>query len=115
MASKKKTRKYGRSVGKTVKKVMHERKAGTLRSGRSKKKVKSRQQAVAIALSEARAAGEKVPPPKTAKKGGKKTAKKATSKAAKKSGKKTAKKAGKASGKKRSSARASKRASPRAA
>ena len=40
---------------------MHERKAGTLRSGRSKKKVKSRKQAIAIGLSEARAAGEKVP------------------------------------------------------
>ena len=61
MASKKKARKYGASVGATVKKVMHERKEGTLRSGRSKKKVTSQKQAVAIALSEARAAGEKVP------------------------------------------------------
>jgi len=55
------SQKYGSSVGKTVEKVMLERKAGTLRSGRSKKKVTSRKQAIAIALSEARAAGAKVP------------------------------------------------------
>ncbi len=66
MATKKKARKYGSRVGSTVKKVMHERKAGTLRSGTSKKKVKSRKQAVAIALSEARAAGKKVPRKKAA-------------------------------------------------
>jgi len=76
MASKKaggaKSRKYGSGVAKTVKKVMHERKAGTLRSGRSKKKVKSRKQAVAIALSEARSAGKKVPRP-TARKKARKT------------------------------------------
>jgi hypothetical protein len=47
---------------------MHERKHGTLRSGRSKKKVKSRKQAIAIGLSEARAEGAKVPPKKSAKK-----------------------------------------------
>ena len=40
---------------------MHEKNEGTLRSGRSKKKVTSRKQAIAIALSEARAAGAKVP------------------------------------------------------
>jgi len=68
MASKKKTRKYGASVGATVKKVMHERKEGTLRSGRSKKKVTGRKQAIAIALSEARRAGKKVPRPRTTKK-----------------------------------------------
>ena len=62
MASKKKSRKkYGAAAGRTVKKVMHEKKQGTLKSGRSKKKVKSRKQAIAIALSEARAAGAKVP------------------------------------------------------
>lgn len=44
-----------------VKKVMHEFKHGTLKSGRSKKKVSSRKQAVAIALSEAREAGAKIP------------------------------------------------------
>ena len=58
---KKSTKKYGPSVGNTVKKVMRKKKAGTLQSGRSKKKVKSRKQAIAIALSEARAAGAKVP------------------------------------------------------
>jgi hypothetical protein len=46
---------------KKVKKVMHERKAGTLRSGKSGKKVTSRKQAIAIGLSEARKAGAKVP------------------------------------------------------
>jgi len=62
MAAKKKARKkYGSTAHKTVKKVMHERKHGTLKSGRSKKKVKSRKQAIAIALSEARASGAKVP------------------------------------------------------
>ena len=55
------SQKYGPSVGNTVKKVMRKKKAGTLQSGRSKKKVKSRKQAIAIALSEARAAGAKVP------------------------------------------------------
>ena len=48
---------------------MHERKKGTLKSGRSGKKVKSRKQAIAIGLSEARKAGKKVPKKKT---GGKK-------------------------------------------
>jgi hypothetical protein len=47
---------------------MHERKAGTLMSGRSKKKVTSRKQAIAIALSEARADGAKVPSKKRASK-----------------------------------------------
>jgi len=62
MAAKKKSKKkYGAKAQKTVKKVMHEKKHGTLRSGRSKKKVKSRKQAIAIALSEARSAGAKVP------------------------------------------------------
>jgi len=46
---------------KKVKKAMHERKRGTLKSGRSGKKVKSRNQAIAIGLSEARRAGAKVP------------------------------------------------------
>lgn len=46
---------------KKVRKVMHERKEGTLRSGRSGKKVTSRKQAIAIGLSEARKAGAKVP------------------------------------------------------
>ena len=57
-------RKYGPKVAKKVKKVLHERKEGTLRSGGSGKKVTSRKQAVAIGLSEARREGEKVPAPK---------------------------------------------------
>lgn len=85
MASKKSgKKKYGSGAGRTVKKVMHERKAGTLRSGRSKKKVKSRAQAIAIGLSEARAAGEKVPPRRGAKKGSKKGTKKGSKKSSKK-------------------------------
>jgi hypothetical protein len=54
-------RKYSKASGEKVAKVMHERKAGTLRSGISGKKVKSRKQAIAIGLSEARRAGAKVP------------------------------------------------------
>ena len=53
--------KYGRKAQSKVKKAMHERKAGTLRSGKSGKKVTSRKQAIAIGLSEARRAGAKVP------------------------------------------------------
>jgi hypothetical protein len=55
-------RKYSKGASAKVKKVMHERKHGTLRSGGSGKKVTSRKQAIAIGLSEARAAGKKVPP-----------------------------------------------------
>jgi hypothetical protein len=66
---KKSSKKYGPSVGNTVKKVMRKKKAGTLRSGRSKKKVTSRKQAIAIGVSEARAAGVKVPSKKRSKKG----------------------------------------------
>jgi hypothetical protein len=54
-------RKYSKSAAAKVKRAMHERKAGTLKSGRSKKTVKSRKQAIAIGLSEARRAGKKVP------------------------------------------------------
>jgi hypothetical protein len=52
---------YGRKAGQKVEKAMRERKKGTLRSGRSHKKVTSRKQAIAIGLSEARRAGGKVP------------------------------------------------------
>jgi hypothetical protein len=52
---------YGKKAQQKVKKAMHERKRGTLRSGRSGKKVTSRKQAVAIGLSQARRAGGKVP------------------------------------------------------
>jgi hypothetical protein len=62
-ASKKKsTTKYGPGVGKQVKREMDEMKAGTLKSGRSGKKVTNPKQAIAIALSEARKKGAKVPP-----------------------------------------------------
>ncbi len=53
--------KYGMKAQKKVKRAMHERKHGTLRSGRSGKKVTSRKQAIAIGLSEARRSGAKVP------------------------------------------------------
>ena len=53
--------KYGKSAGKKVKSAMHRKKRGTLRSGRSGKKVTSRKQAIAIGLSEARKSGAKVP------------------------------------------------------
>ena len=52
---------YGRKAQQKVKRAMHERKRGKLRSGRSGKRVKSRKQAIAIGLSEARRAGGKVP------------------------------------------------------
>ena len=54
-------KKYGRKASEKVERAMHERKRGTLRSGRSGKKVTSRKQAIAIGLSEARRAGGKVP------------------------------------------------------
>jgi hypothetical protein len=53
---------YGRKAEQKVKRALHERKAGTLRSGSTGKKVTSRKQAIAIGLSEARRAGGKVPP-----------------------------------------------------
>ncbi len=53
--------KYGKKAQTKVKRAMHERKEGTLRSGGSGKKVTSRKQAIAIGLSEARRAGGKVP------------------------------------------------------
>jgi Family of unknown function (DUF6496) len=56
--------KYGPKATRKVKKAMHERKKGTLKSGKSGKKVTSRKQAIAIGLSQARKSGAKVPPPK---------------------------------------------------
>lgn len=53
---------YGRTAQRKVKRAMRERKRGTLRSGRSRQRVKSRKQAIAIGLSQARRAGGKVPP-----------------------------------------------------
>jgi len=55
--------KYGKKAETKVERAMHERKAGTLRSGSTGKKVTSRKQAIAIGLSEARRAGGKVPSP----------------------------------------------------
>jgi Family of unknown function (DUF6496) len=54
-------RKYSKQASAKVERAMKERNAGTLRSGRSGRKVTSRKQAIAIGLSEARAAGAKVP------------------------------------------------------
>jgi hypothetical protein len=54
-------RRYSRSASEDVERVMKKRKKGTLRSGRSGKKVTSRKQAIAIGLSEARKKGKKVP------------------------------------------------------
>ena len=53
--------KYGKKASSKVERAMHARKHGTLKSGRSGKKVTSRKQAIAIGLSEARKAGGKVP------------------------------------------------------
>jgi topoisomerase IA-like protein len=94
---------YGKKAGDKVEKAMHEKKAGTLKSGGSGKKVTSRKQAIAIGLSEARQEGGKVPAKKsTAKKTTtkKSTATKSTAKksAAKKStAKKTVRKSAKKS------------------
>jgi len=54
-------RKYSKKASAKVERAMKERNAGTLKSGRSARKVSSRKQAIAIGLSEARAAGAKVP------------------------------------------------------
>lgn len=56
------------SASRKVKRAMHKRKRGTLKSGRSGKKVTSKKQAIAIGLSEARKAGAKVPKKKSARK-----------------------------------------------
>jgi hypothetical protein len=106
--SSKSGRRYGAKASNKVEEAMQERKQGTLRSGGSGAKVKSRKQAIAIGLSEARAEGGKVPPPpkgrKTAKKGRKsaKTARKGakTGRKAAKTGRKTAKKGRKTSARK---------------
>ena len=67
MAAKRSGRKYSKGAGKSVKSAMHRRKKGTLRRGKSGHggKVKSRKQAIAIGLSEARKKGAKVPRKKT--------------------------------------------------
>ena len=75
--------KYSKKAQDKIEKVMHEKKKGTLKSGRSGKKVTSRKQAIAIGLSEARKAGAKVPKKKTATK--RKTARKKTARKTSKS------------------------------
>jgi hypothetical protein len=60
--------KYGKKASDKVEKAMHERKEGTLKSGRSGKKVTSKKQAIAIGLSEARKEGGKVPSKKSSSK-----------------------------------------------
>ena len=83
--------KYSKKAQSKVKRAMHEMKGGKLTSGRSGKKVKSRKQAIAIGLSEAREAGAKVPAKKGAKKRGRPAGKKS---AAKKSPGRPAKRSG---------------------
>ncbi len=58
-------RKYSKSASKKVGRAMHEMKRGKLKSGGSGRTVRSRKQAIAIGLSEARQAGKKVPKKKT--------------------------------------------------
>jgi hypothetical protein len=72
MAKRRGGRKYGRTASQKVEKVMRERKRGTLRSGSTGKRVRSRKQAIAIGLSEARRAGAKVPRKRLRKGGSKK-------------------------------------------
>ena len=77
-------RKYSKKASADVERAMKKRKAGTLKSGRSGRKVKSRKQAIAIGLSEARAKGEKVPKKASKKrKASKKASKKKTAKKSK--------------------------------
>ena len=72
-------RRYSKKASADVERTMKKRKAGTLKSGRSGRKVKSRKQAIAIGLSEARREGAKVP-----KKASRSSAKKTTRKTSKK-------------------------------
>ena len=69
-ARKKSGRKYSKAASETVESAMHRKKKGTLKSGKGGKggKVKSRKQAIAIGLSEAREKGAKVPPKKSSRK-----------------------------------------------
>jgi hypothetical protein len=82
MAAKKSRRKYGKAASKRVESAMRRRKKGTLRSGKGGRggKVKSRKQAIAIGLSEARKKGAKVPRKRTAKSARKSSARKSTRK-----------------------------------
>ena len=101
--------KYSKGAQKKVERSMHEMKRGKLKSGRSGKTVKSRKQAIAIGLSEAREAGAKVPAKKGAKKSGaRKVAKKSgAGKGAKKGAKKRAGRPAKRGGAKKTGAKKS--------
>ena len=68
--------KYSKKSGEQVKKAVHKQKKGELKSGRSGNKVKSRKQAIAIGLSEARKKGEKVPKKKSSSRSSSKSSKK---------------------------------------
>jgi hypothetical protein len=70
---------YGKKAQDKVEKAMHERKHGTLKSGKSGKKVTSKKQAIAIGLSEARKEGGKVPKKGSSKKSSKKRSSKKSS------------------------------------
>jgi hypothetical protein len=70
---------YGKKAQDKVEKAMHERKQGTLKSGKSGKKVTSKKQAIAIGLSEARKEGGKVPKKGSSKKSSKKRSSKKSS------------------------------------
>ena len=111
--SKSSRRKYSKAAGKSVERAMRRRNAGTLRRGKKGHggKVKSRAQAIAIGLSEAREKGEKVPPKRSSKRGSsKRSSTRASSKASSKrasskrvsSKRSTAKRAGSRSRAKRS-------------
>ena len=80
--------KYGKKAQQKVKRAMHERKRGKLKSGRSGKTVKSRKQAIAIGLAEARREGGKVPRKRSSKKSAKKSSARKRSSSRKKSSKK---------------------------
>jgi Family of unknown function (DUF6496) len=69
-------RKYSKAASKDVERALHKEKRGTLKSGRSGITVKSRKQAIAIGLSEARREGKKVPQKKTSTTKSKKKSKK---------------------------------------
>ena len=68
--------KYGKKASEKVEKAMHKKKKGTLKSGRSGRKVTTRKQAIAIGPSEARKSGAKVPKKKSSKSSGKSSSRK---------------------------------------
>jgi uncharacterized protein DUF6496 len=75
---------YGKASQRKVKKALHEYKSGKLKSGRSGRKVKSRKQAIAIGLSEARKRGAKVPKKAGAKRTSRRTSRKTSGKTTRK-------------------------------